>query len=140
MRVEPYLSFAGDCEAALNFYVDAIGARIEALMHFSDAPPDAMPDCQSMATKVMHALVRIGDTVVMAADGRQPGQPGFGGFALTLTVADEMAAVAAFDTLGEGGSVTMPLAPTFFAHQFGMLTDKFGVAWMVILPRVCGEG
>ena len=135
MKVEPYLSFDGNCEAALNFYVDAVGARIEALMRFSDAPPDALPDCPTMGDKVMHALVRIGDNALMAADGRQPGQPGFGGFSLTLTADDEASAVAMFDALGEGGTVCMPLAPTFFAHIFGMLTDRFGVSWMVIVPR-----
>ncbi|MCB1961530.1 MAG: VOC family protein, partial [Rhodocyclaceae bacterium] len=93
MQVEPYLSFDGNCEAALNFYVDAVGARIEVLMRFSDAPPDALPDCPSMGDKVMHALVRIGDNTLMAADGRQPGQPGFGGFSLTITADDEAGAV-----------------------------------------------
>lgn len=66
MRAEPYLLFRGDCEAALNFYQDVLGAEVTALMRFRDAPPGAMPEQPGMADKVMHANLRIGDTMVMA--------------------------------------------------------------------------
>ncbi|QID19207.1 VOC family protein [Nitrogeniibacter mangrovi] len=135
MKVDPYLIFNGRCEEAIQFYVDALGARLEVLMHFSDAPPEAQGGCAQTPEGVMHASFRIGDSVVMATDGA-PGEPKpFGSFALTLTVVDELEAVRCFDALTDGGQVTMPLAPTFFAHQFGMVTDRFGVAWNVIFPK-----
>lgn len=135
MKTEPYLTFSGRCEEALNFYVDALGARIDALMRFSDAPPGGMPDCPVEPDKVMHAMITIGDNVVMASDGGSADQAGFSGFALTVTADDAVHAAACFNALSDGGTVTMPLSETFFAHQFGMVNDRFGVPWMVIVPR-----
>lgn len=141
MNCEPYLFFNGCCEEALAFYVEHLGAEITALMRFSDAPPGdgpadgcAAPPPADMS-KVMHANLRIGDTVIMASDGMETGAPRFEGFALTLSVEDEARARQCFDALGQGGQPRMPLGPTFFAHQFGMVVDRFGVLWMVILPR-----
>lgn len=132
MKAEPYLLFRGDCEAALNFYKDVLGAEVTALMRFRDAPPGAMPEMPGMADKVMHANLKIGDTMVMASDGQCGEATGFNGFSLTLAVADTAEAQRVFGALAEGGEVRMPLAPTFFARQFGMLADRFGVPWMVI--------
>ncbi|TVT50868.1 MAG: VOC family protein [Denitromonas halophila] len=132
MRVEPYLLFRGDCEAALSLYTEALGAEVTALMRFSDAPPGAMPEMPGMAGKVMHANLKIGDTMVMASDGMCGEAAGFDGFALSVDVADDAEAQRVFAALSEGGEVRMPLAPTFFARQFGMLVDRFGVQWMVI--------
>jgi PhnB protein len=80
----------------------------------------------------MHSCFRIGDTQVMASDGRCTGKPKFDGFALSVTAEDEAAADRMFAALGEGGQVQMPLAKTFFAKRFGMVADKFGVGWMII--------
>ncbi|MCB1917948.1 MAG: VOC family protein [Rhodocyclaceae bacterium] len=137
MRCQAYLSFGGQCEQALQFYAQALGAEIVELMHFADAPPDAGEACgpaQMPPEHVMHASLRIGDDVVMAADGMpaQSGPPA--GFSLALTVDDEAAARRMFDALCDGGEVRMPLGPTFFAQQFGMVTDRFGVTWMIVLP------
>jgi PhnB protein len=128
--VQPYLFFGGRCEEALDFYRTALGAEVEMLMRFKESPePTHMPEC--FADKVMHASVRIGATSVMASDGRCEGPANFDGFSLSITVADEAEAERVFASLGEGGLVTMPLEKTFWAPKFGMLTDRFGVGWMV---------
>jgi PhnB protein len=85
--------------------------------------------------KVMHAALRIGETIVMASDGRCQGKPNFQGVALSLTVATEAEAERRFAALADGGQVVMPLAKTFFSPRFGMATDRFGVSWMVIVAQ-----
>ena len=89
-------------------------------------PPDA-------GDKVMHTSFRIGDTTVMASDGRCSGQPGFQGFSLSISAADGAEAERIFTALADGGQVQMPLTRTFFATHFGMVADRFGVLWMVIV-------
>lgn len=84
--------------------------------------------------KVMHASFKVGDTIVMASDGQCQGKPNFQGFALSLTVKDEAEADRKFAALSDGGTVMMPLARTFFSPRFGMVADRFGVPWMVIVP------
>ena len=131
MQVEPYLFFEGRCEEAVDFYRKAVGAEVIALLRFRDSPDPAMVP-PGMEDKVMHAYVRIGDSTVMASDGRCEGNPRFQGFSLSLTVADEAEAERRFNALIDGGQVTMPLTETFFARRFGMVTDRFGLGWMVI--------
>jgi PhnB protein len=135
--VQPYLSFEGICEEALNFYTKAIGAKVEMLMRFKDAPPGE--GCPGGTTpppgdKVMHASFRVGDTVLMASDGMCGGKAGFQGFSLSLTQTTEAEAKKSFAALAEGGQVHMPLGKTFFSPCFGMVVDKFGICWMVIVP------
>ena len=84
--------------------------------------------------KVMHASLRIGDAMVLASDGRCTGKPNFQGFALTLTAANDAEAAGRFAALGDGGQVQMPMTKTFFASSFGMVTDRFNVDWMVMVP------
>jgi PhnB protein len=130
MLVEPYLFFDGKCEEALEFYRRTIGAEVTALLRWKDSPDPqmAMPGASD---KVMHARLRIGDTMVMASDGRCQGKPEFQGFALSLTAADIAEADRLFAALGDGGQVQMPLSETFFSPRFGMVADRFGVSWMV---------
>ena len=132
MQLQPYLYFGGQCEAAIEFYKKAVGATVERFMRFDDSPqphPEgAIP--RDWGHKVMHATLRIGESTVMASDGC--GGSKFDGFALSANVASDDEARRVFSALGEGGKVCMPLNRTFFAHSFGMVTDKFGVAWMVI--------
>ena len=131
MQVQPYLFFDGRCAEAAEFYKGAIGAEVEMLMHFRDSPdPESCP--AGAEDKVMHMSLRIGDSVVMASDGRCTGQPSFHGFALALTAADDAEAARKFAALAEGGEVQMPLAKTFFASSFGMVADRFGVPWMIV--------
>ena len=97
-----------------------------------DPPPPGMVPPGS-ENKVMHAAFRIGDTTVMASDGRCSGQSRFGGVSLSLSAPDEAAADRLFAALAEGGQVQMPLGKTFFSPRFGMVADRFGVSWMIVV-------
>jgi len=128
--VQPYLFFDGRCEEALEFYRRTLGAEVSALMRFKESPDPAM--CPpSAGDKVMHASFRIGETTLLASDGRCQGKPSFQGFSLSLTVANEAEADRLFTSLAEGGQVQMPLSKTFFSVRFGMVADRFGVPWMI---------
>jgi PhnB protein len=132
MQVQPYLFFDGRCEEALEFYQKALGAKAEMLMRFKDSPePQANP--AGAGDKVMHTSFRIGDTTLMASDGRCQGQPSFSGFSLSLTATDDAEAERLFVALADGGQVLMPLAKTFFSSRFGMVADRFGVPWMIVV-------
>jgi PhnB protein len=132
MLIQPYLFFDGRCEEALEFYKSKLGAKVEMLMRFKENPePTANPPGSD--DKVMHACMRIGDAAVMASDGRCTSRPSFQGFSLSLTAKDAAEARRLFAALGEGGQVQMPMAQTFFSPAFGMVADKFGVSWMVIV-------
>ena len=137
MRVEPYLNFDGRCEEAIQFYKTAVGAEVTMLMRFKDSPEPAQPGMHPPGSdnKVMHASLRIGETTVMASDGHCQGHPSFQGFSLSITVPSEAEADRAFGALAEGGKVSMPLGKTFFSPRFGMVTDRFGVGWMVIVAH-----
>jgi PhnB protein len=130
MTIQPYLFFDGRADEALEFYRKTLGAKIEMLMRFKEAPDQSMVPPNG-GEKVMHACFRIGDSSMMASDGRCMGQASFQGFALSFTVANEAEADRVFGALGEGGQVQMPLTKTFFSPRFGMVADKFGVSWMV---------
>ena len=136
MHVTPYLYFDGRAEEALAFYQKTLGAEVGMLMRFKDMPPgQPMAGPLPPADKVMHAQFKIGETVAFASDGRCGGKPEFKGFALSLNPKTDPEAERLFGALGDGGRVEMPLAETFFASRFGMVADKFGVVWMVIVER-----
>ena len=136
MQVQPYLFFDGRCEEALAFYRRSLGAEVAMLMRFKDCPVPTAPGMVPPGgeDKVMHANFRIGETVVMASDGQCGGRPSFQGFSLSLTAANEAEADRLFAALADGGQVQMPLAKTFFSPRFGMVADRFGVSWMIIVP------
>ena len=130
--VQSYLFFDGRCEEAIEFYRKAAGAEVDMLMRFKDSPEPPQEDCMPGSPEaVMHASFRSGNTTVMASDGRCTGQPSFAGFALSLSAVNEAEADRLFTALADGGEVQMPLMKTFWSPRFGMLTDRFGVAWMV---------
>ncbi|MDB6108492.1 MAG: hypothetical protein JWR69_242 [Pedosphaera sp.] len=133
--VQPYLSFEGRCEEALEFYKQALAAEVLMLMRFKESPEQQKSEmCQPVdENKVMHASFRIGDSIVMATDGRCSGKPNFQGISLSLSVPTEAEAERFFTALAEGGQVVMPLTKTFFSPRFGMVTDRFGVCWMVLV-------
>jgi PhnB protein len=133
-QVQPYLFFDGRCEEAVEFYRRALGAEVTMLMRFKDSP-DPSTVAPGAGDKVMHASLRIGDSTVMASDGRCGGRPTFQGFALSLTVPSEAEAERLFAALTDGGQVQMPLAKTFFSPRFGMVADRFGVSWMVYVAQ-----
>ena len=132
--VQPYLFFGGRCEEAIDFYRTAIGAEIEMLMHYDEAPeqpPEGML-APGFEKKVMHASFKVGETTVMASDGcGGADEAKFGRFSLSLAVPTEADADRVFAALAEGGSVVMPLGKTFWSPRFGMLTDRFGLGWMI---------
>ena len=134
-HVQPYLFFEGRTEEALAFYKQALGAETTFLMKYKDGP-DGTAKCPDGSVppgdKVMHSSFKIGDSVVMASDGFCSGRPNFAGFSLSYPAKDEADAKRRFDALAAGGKVGMPLGETFFAKAFGMVTDRFGVAWMVM--------
>lgn len=132
MKVETYLFFEGRCEEAFEFYRQTLGAEVTMLMRFKDSPdPQSCPPGAGNENKVMHANLKIGETQVMASDGRCTGQASFQGFALSLAPKDVAEAERQFNALAEGGQVLMPLAETFWTPRFGMVTDRFGVMWMI---------
>jgi PhnB protein len=135
MRVEPYLFFDGRCEEAIEFYRKALGAEVTMLMRYKESPEPAPPGMipPGSENKVMHSNLRIGETMVMASDGNCQGKPSFQGFSLSVTAPNETEAKRMFAALADGGQVQMPLAKTFFSPCFGMVADRFGVSWMIIV-------
>jgi uncharacterized glyoxalase superfamily protein PhnB/uncharacterized protein YndB with AHSA1/START domain len=133
-KVQPYLFFDGRCEEALEFYKKTLGAKVEMMMRFSENPDPQPGMCApGNENKIMHSCFRIGNTQVMASDGMAKGNPMFKGFALSVSAKDETDADRMFKALADGGQVQMPLGKTFFAPRFGMVADRFGMGWMVIV-------
>jgi len=136
MRVNTYLFFDGNCEAAFKFYERVLGGKIETMMPHAGSPAESSVP-SAWASKILHAHMTIGGTVLMASDAppaHSPGKPQ--GFAVSLEVATAAEADRVFAELSRGGKVTMPIAETFFAKRFGMCSDQFGIPWMVN----CTEG
>ena len=132
MTIEPYLFFNGHCEEAIEFYKKALGAEVLLLMRYKESPESPPPGMVPAGwdNKIMHTSLRIGDANLMASDGCSDGL-NFQGFSLSLSVTDEAQAQRVFAALGVGGQVRMPLSKTFWSRCFGMVTDRFGVGWMV---------
>jgi PhnB protein len=135
MQALPYLNFGGRCEEAINFYKRALGAEVTELLRFKDGPKG--PGCGEMPAgienKIMHSSLRMGESTIMATDGECRAQGGIQGFSLALSPKNDSDAERFFAALSDGGKVTMPLSKTFFASNFGMVTDRFGVSWMVVV-------
>lgn len=132
MFVQPYLFYEGRCEEAIEFYKKAVDAKVEMLMRYRDSPDRSqMPP--GADDKVLHACFRIGDTAIMASDGHCSDKAELKGFALSITVNSEAQADRTYAALSDGGTPVMPLAKTFFSPRFGMLNDRFGVTWMIIV-------
>jgi PhnB protein len=135
MQVQSYLNFEGRAEEALEFYKKAVGARPGMIMRMKDSP-EPHPGGMKAGTenKIMHSDFTIGDSTLMATDGFCSGKAEFKGVTLSLQAANEAEARRLFSALAEGGNITMPIGKTFFSPCFGMLHDRFGVSWMVIVP------
>ena len=137
--VTPYLFFGGRCDEALAFYRAALGAEVEVLMRYDESPEPPSPGMlqPGFEKKVMHASFAVRGVRLMASDGRGE-QAKFEGFQLALSVPTEADARQAFDALAAGGTVEMPLTKTFWSPCFGMVTDQFGLTWMVSVPGRMG--
>jgi PhnB protein len=134
VATEPYLFFDGRCEEALTFYRQALGAEVKAMMRFRDNP-DGMHGPPGSEDKVMHSLFTVDGSNIMASDGHCAGKPSFQGFGLALSAKDEATAERWFNALADGGAVSQPLVKTFFSPKFGMVSDRFGVMWMVLVHQ-----
>ena len=132
--VQPYLFFNGRCEEAIEFYRHELRAELKLLMRFKDSPDPAA--CSTAdPEKIMHATLTVGQTVVMASDGHTGETTSFQGFGLSLTLTDLAEADRLFAALSDGGQVVMPQVKTFYSPRFGMVTDRFGVLWMVYVTQ-----
>jgi PhnB protein len=133
--IQPYLMFGGRCQEALDFYSKALGAQVDMLMLFKDSPDPVPPGmlAPGFENKVMHCSFRIGGNTIMASDGCSAAS-GFIGFSLSYSVQTEADADRIFNALSDGGKVQMPLSKTFWSPRFGMLTDRFGIGWMIMVP------
>lgn len=140
MPIEPYLFFEGRCDEALEFYRRALGAEVQMLMRYKDSP-EPIQGKAPPPDKVMHSSFRVGDATVMASDGFCSGKPSFQGFSLSISARDDAEAERYFAALADGGKVAQPLMKTFFSSRFGMVSDRFGVPWMVIVqPQEARNG
>jgi PhnB protein len=136
MKVEPYLFFDGRCEEAIEYYTKAIGAKVENVIRFKDSPEQpvgTMPPGSD--NKIMHASFVLGESRISCSDGMCQGKPVFQGVSLVIETRDDAEAERVFKALADGGAVHQPLIQTFFSSRFGMLADKFGVAWMVMTAQ-----
>jgi PhnB protein len=134
--IEPYLFFSGRCEEAIAFYCEALDAELQFLMRYNQSPEPLPPGMvkPGFENKVMHATLKIDGATLMVADDCT-GQPRFDGFRLSLALPTEADAQHAFAALSAGGNVQMPLTKTFWSPCFGMITDQFGVGWMITIAE-----
>lgn len=133
MQLEPYLLFTGNCEEALNFYKDVFGGEIEGVSRWSEMPKDAggPPVTPETANRVMHASFKSSGFSFMASDASPGKTYAEGPISLSIATSDLAEAERVFSKLSAGGNVEMPMADTFWGAKFGMVTDKFGIDWMV---------
>ena len=137
MKVQTYLFFDGRCEEAVEFYRKTIGAEVTMLMRFKDSPekPSEGQRPPNSGDKVMHCSFKVADTEILASDGNCTGNPNLQGFSLALQVPSEPEAKRLFAALGDGGQVQVPMVKTFFSQSFGIVADRFGVSWMVLVDH-----
>jgi PhnB protein len=130
MQVNPYLLFDGQCETAFKFYATCLGGKIESMVLHEGTPAAAnvQPD---WLKKILHATLRLGDTVLMGSDCPPDRYKKPEGFSVTLHIKSPDEAARVFGALAENGTVQMPLQETFWAKRFGMLVDQFGIPWMI---------
>jgi PhnB protein len=134
--IQPYLFFRGRCEEAIEYYRAKLGAEVGMMMRFKDNPekpgPDKVP--ATLDNRIMHAALSIHGSVILMSDGMKSGPLDFECMSLSLAVPTDADADRIFNALAADGKVQMPLGPTFFAHRFGAVADKFGVSWMILVP------
>jgi PhnB protein len=129
--IDPYLIFDGNCAEAMRHYERVLGGKLEVLMTQGESP---MKDhcAPGDANRIMHARLKVQDRLLMASDSMGgDAYEGQKGVAIAIAYPGTAEAGKAFDALAQGGQVTMPMMPTFWAESFGMLTDRFGTSWMV---------
>lgn len=126
--VNPYIAFKGNCRQAIEFYKSALGAEVLFTQTVGESPMSDM----GPAENIMHCTIKVGDSTIMMCDDPRPdGVASGSNISLAIGLNDPERAKQVFDALAKDGSPLMPLAKTFWADAFGMVTDKFGVKWMV---------
>ena len=131
IQLNPYLTFNGNCEEAMEFYKTVFGGELT-ISRFGDFSGPDMPTPEDYKNKVMHAMLKNDDLMFMASDGAPGSTIKFGeNMTMSLSGPDEEKLTNYFNALAAGGTITMPLAKQIWGDTFGMLTDKFGVQWMV---------
>jgi PhnB protein len=137
MHIEPYLFFEGRCEEAIEHYRKTLGATVESFIRFRDSPePNNGMIPPGSENKIMHASFRVGDSRINCSDGMCHGKAVFQGVSIVIETKTDAEAERVFNALSEGGTVHQPLIRAFFSSRFGMLADKFGVAWMIMAGKV----
>src|SRR5947207_14891321 len=134
MKINPYLFFKGNCEEAFKVYADVFGGKILAMLPHKGSPAEAQTPAE-WQDKIMHAALQLGEQTLMASDSPPAFQKPMSGFAVSVDLPTSADVERAFAKLSMGGAVTMPVSETFFAKSFGLLTDRFGVPWMIICPK-----
>ena len=134
MRVNPHLSFNGQCREAFTFYQKCLGAEIQMMMTWGESPMADQVGSE-LRDKIIHATLMVGETALSGGDGPADQYEAPRGFAVTIQINDPTDAERIFHELSDGGTVTMPIQQTFWAARFGMVVDRFGIAWMVS----CGQ-
>ena len=131
MKLHTYVMFAGNCEEAINFYKDVLDGEITELMRYADMPPGHMEVTQEIEDHVMHCTLKFHGNMLMASDNLGPDYTQGNAYHLSIDIEDVEEAVSVFNSLADGGKVAMPFEDAFWGGKFGMLTDRFGVGWMV---------
>jgi PhnB protein len=130
LGIKPYISFKGNCEEAIDFYKDKLGAELLFMQRYGESPMAGKgPD-----DKIMHCSIKIGDSVIMACDNvSEESNPTTVGNNITLALGakDAPESERLFEKMSDGATIVMPIQETFWAERFGMLTDKFGINWMI---------
>jgi PhnB protein len=128
LGVNPYITFQGNCRQAIDFYRDALNAEVVFTQTVGESPMSNMGPPEN----IMHCTIKVGDSIFMLSDDPRPGAAGPGGnISMAIGLDDPGRAKQFFDNLAEGGSVIMPIQKTYWAEAFGMLTDQFGIRWMI---------
>ena len=137
MTIKPYLFFSGRADEAIAFYQQALGAEVLLLLRYDESPEPPPPGALAPGWehRIMHACLKIGNSEVFLSDGCGTLAPGFNGFGVSIEAKSAAEAERMFAALADGGETRMPLGETFFAASFGMAVDRFGVLWMIVVPK-----
>jgi PhnB protein len=138
MRLNAYLTFDGQCEAAFRFYQRCLGGKITTMLTWGESPMAEQAPTE-WQDKILHATLSVGDAILQGADSFPGQHEETKGFSVMIGVEDPTVAERLFHTLSENGTVRMPIQQTFWAVRFGMLVDQFGIPWMVNCGQAASE-
>jgi PhnB protein len=137
MKLNTYLVFDGRCKEAFEFYAGVLGAKIESMLTHRGTPAEGMV-APEWADKIMHARLSVGSSLLMGSDAPPDRYKTPHAFSVNIGIDEVADAERIFHALSEGGKVGMPIQQTFWATRFGMVTDRFGIPWMINCPQTGG--